>query len=109
MGEIVALALGIAASPFAIVPAVLLLFSPQPRASALAYLLTWFLSIAVVTLIFASLSGVFGSSDAAADWLAWVRIAAGIGLIGLGGRVPIHGSSSPRRAHADGERSTCAS
>lgn len=83
MGEIVALALGIAASPFAILPAVLLLFSPQPRASALAYLLTWFLSIAVVTLIFASLSGVIGSSDAAADWLAWVRIAAGIGLIGL--------------------------
>jgi threonine/homoserine/homoserine lactone efflux protein len=83
MGEVVALALGIAASPFAILPAVLLLFSPQPRASALAYLLTWFASIAVVTTIFALLSGVIGSSDAPADWLVWVRIAAGIGLIGV--------------------------
>ena len=83
MGEIVALALGIAASPFAILPAVLLLVSPQPRASALTYLLTWFLSIAVVTTIFALLSGVVGSSDAAPGWLAWVRIVAGIGLIGF--------------------------
>lgn len=83
MGEVVALAFGIAASPFAILPAVLLLFSPRPRASALAYLLSWFLSIAVVTMIFASLSGVVGSSDAPPDWLAWVRIVAGIGLIGL--------------------------
>ena len=83
VGEIVALALGIAASPFAILPAVLLLFSPQPRASALTYLLTWFVSIAVVTTIFALLSGVIGSSDAPPDWLAWVRIAAGLGLIGF--------------------------
>ena len=83
MSEVVALAFGIAASPFPILPAVLLLFSARPRATAFAFLGTWFACIAMVTALFALLSGAIGPSAEPAPWLVWVRIVAGIGLVGL--------------------------
>jgi len=83
MEEIAALAIGIAASPFPIIPAVLLLFTERPRASALAFLGTWFVSIALVATIFALLSGAISTSDAPPTWLAWVRIVAGVALVAL--------------------------
>jgi hypothetical protein len=81
MDEIVALAIGIAASPFPIIPAVLLLFTERPRAAAFAFLGTWFISIAVAASAFAVLSGVIASDNQQSTWLAWVRIVAGIGLV----------------------------
>jgi threonine/homoserine/homoserine lactone efflux protein len=83
MDEIVALAFGIAASPFPIIPAVLLLFTERPRAAAFSFLGTWFISIAVVAAGFAVLSGVIASDNQQPTWIAWVRIVAGIGLVGF--------------------------
>jgi hypothetical protein len=83
MEEIAALAIGIAASPFAMIPAVLLLFTDRPRVTALAFLGTWFVSIALVSTIFAMLSGAIAVSDAPPTWLSWVRIVAGLALVAL--------------------------
>jgi hypothetical protein len=83
MDEIVALAIGIAASPFPIIPAVLLLFTDRPRAAAFAFLGTWFVSIALIVAVFAVLSGVIGTDEQSSPWLNWVRIVAGAGLIAL--------------------------
>jgi hypothetical protein len=48
MDEIAALSIGIAASPFAIIPAVMLLFTQRPCASSLTFLGGWLVSVAVV-------------------------------------------------------------
>jgi Sap, sulfolipid-1-addressing protein len=81
MDEIAALAIGIAASPFPIIPAVLLLFTDRPRTTAFAFFGTWFLAIALTVVAFAALSGVIATNDQPASWLSWVRIIAGLGLI----------------------------
>lgn len=78
MDEIAALAIGIAASPFPIIPGVLLLFTDRPRTTAFAFFVTWFLAIALTVVVFAALSGVIATNDQPASWLAWVRIVAGL-------------------------------
>jgi threonine/homoserine/homoserine lactone efflux protein len=81
MDEIVALAIGIAASPFAILPAVLLLFTERPRSTAFTFLATWFMSVALIATFFAAAAGVISASDESAVWLSWLRIAAGVAII----------------------------
>jgi threonine/homoserine/homoserine lactone efflux protein len=81
MDEILALAIGIAASPFPIIPAVLVLFTERPRATAFAFLGTWFISITLIVVVFAVLSGLISADEQSPSWLDWVRIVAGIGLI----------------------------
>ena len=44
-GEVLPLALGIAASPFPVVPAILLLFTPRARASSSAFLAGWLVGV----------------------------------------------------------------
>lgn len=83
MQETVALAIGIAASPFPIIPAILLLFTERPRAASLTFLATWLAAIAIAVSAFAFLSGAIASEYESPTWLAWVRIAAGIALIAL--------------------------
>jgi len=81
MDEIAALAIGIAASPFAIIPAVMLLFTERPRAASLAFLGSWFVSIGVVAAVFALLSGAIATGNEPPTWISWVRIVAGIALV----------------------------
>jgi threonine/homoserine/homoserine lactone efflux protein len=81
MDEIAALAVGIAASPFAIIPAVMLLFTKRPRAASLAFLGSWFFAIALVATVFAALSGAISTGDEPPTWLSWVRIVAGVALV----------------------------
>jgi len=83
MDEVLALAIGIAASPFPIIPAVLLLFTERPRAAAFAFLSTWFISIALIVAVFAVLSGAISADEQSSSWLDWGRIVAGVGLIAL--------------------------
>jgi threonine/homoserine/homoserine lactone efflux protein len=78
------LALGIAASPFPVVPA-LLLFTPRPRATSWSFLAGWFLGVGLVTAVAvlgADTVQALGSDDA--RWAAWARILLGVLLVGYG-------------------------
>ena len=84
--EIAAIALGIAASPFPIIPAILLLFTPRPRTTTGAFLLGWVLGIVVATTTFAALAALIEPRDEAPAWISWTRISLGLVLILLGVR-----------------------
>ena len=75
-------ALGIAASPFGIVPAILLLFSPSPRANPGAFLAGWVAGVAAGFLL-AALSADMLAARESGPWFAPLRLAAGIGLLAL--------------------------
>jgi threonine/homoserine/homoserine lactone efflux protein len=96
MGEVLALALAIAASPFPVVPAILLLFTARPRPTSLSFLGGWMLGIAAPTTVFVLLADVIDATGAAPTWLSWVRLALGAVLIGYGFR-------QWARRHADSE------
>ncbi|MFZ0325009.1 MAG: GAP family protein [Actinomycetes bacterium] len=86
VGETLGLALGIALSPFPVVPAILLLFSPRPRPTSLAFLAGWIVGIGVATSVFVIFAEAIGSTDASPAWLAWLRIVAGAALVVYGVR-----------------------
>jgi threonine/homoserine/homoserine lactone efflux protein len=82
--EIAAIALGIAASPFPIIPAILLLFTQRPRTTTGGFLLGWVLGIVVATTTFAAIASLVESRDETPAWVAWARISLGLLLILLG-------------------------
>jgi threonine/homoserine/homoserine lactone efflux protein len=82
--EIAAIAFGIAASPFPIIPAILLLFTPRPRTTAGGFLLGWVLGIVVATTTFAALASLIEPRDETPAWISWTRISLGVLLILLG-------------------------
>lgn len=84
LGEIVPLGLAIAASPFPIIPAILLLFTPRARATGLSFLAGWIAGILVATVAFIALSNVVELSDETPAWASWSRIAIGAVLVVLG-------------------------
>lgn len=84
MGETFALALGIALSPFPVIPAILLLFAAQPRATSLAFLGGWLGGVAAATGVFVLLADVVGSGGESPTWLPWVRILVGAVLLVYG-------------------------
>jgi threonine/homoserine/homoserine lactone efflux protein len=86
LAEAVPLALAIAASPLTIVPAILLLFTARPRATATAFLLGWLLGILASTTAAALVAGWIDGWDTAPRWVSWLRVVAGILLIALGVR-----------------------
>jgi threonine/homoserine/homoserine lactone efflux protein len=96
MDEIAALALGIAASPFAIIPAVMVLFTERPRAVALTFLFGWFSSLAVIATVFALISGAIATGNEPPSWISWVRIAAGIALVVIAVRMWVTRKSSAK-------------
>jgi threonine/homoserine/homoserine lactone efflux protein len=82
--EIAAVALGIAASPFPIIPAILLLFTPRPRSATCGFLLGWVLGIVVATATFAAVASLIEPRDETPAWISWTRISVGFLLILLG-------------------------
>jgi hypothetical protein len=82
--EIAAVALGIAASPFPIIPAILLLITPRPRTTTSAFLLGWLCGIAVATTTFVAVASLIEPRDATPAWVSWTRISLGFLLILLG-------------------------
>ncbi len=83
IAEVVPLALAIAASPFPIIPAILLLFTPRARAVGPAFLAGWVIGIAVATAVFIALAAVIELADEPPTWLSWTRIALGAALLVL--------------------------
>lgn len=88
MGEIFAevslLGLAIAASPFPIIPAILLLFAPRARATGLGFLAGWVVGIVIATGVFIALATVIETLDEPPTWASWTRIGLGVLLLILG-------------------------
>jgi threonine/homoserine/homoserine lactone efflux protein len=82
--DIVPLAIAIAASPFTIIPAILLLFTARPRATSLAFLATWLLALAAGATAFVLLASAIELVEETPTWLSWTRIGLGAALIVLG-------------------------
>lgn len=83
MGEALAAAVGIALSPFAIIPAILLLFSVKPIKSALLFAMGWFLGVLVVTGIAVFVADLITLPDTPRSWMSWLRIVVGVLLVVL--------------------------
>ena len=79
-------ALVITVSPLSIIPAVLVLHAPQPRASSLAYLAGWLVGLAGLTAIFIGISDMLGglTGTPRPAWASWLRIGVGAALIVFG-------------------------
>jgi threonine/homoserine/homoserine lactone efflux protein len=84
MSDLLPLALVVAASPFQIIVAVLLLFTPRARATSTTFLVGWALPIAALTTVFLLLADVLEASDYTPRWVNWARIALGLVLLALG-------------------------
>lgn len=83
--ELIPLALVVALSPFSIIPAVLVLNTPRPRPTGLAFLLGWLLGLAALTVIFLEVSSLLGGlGDKPPGWASWLRIVVGAALIVFG-------------------------
>jgi hypothetical protein len=85
MLELLPLALVITVSPLSIIPAVLMLHTPRPRPSSLAYLAGWLLGLSALTAIAIAISGMLGGlRSSPPQWASWLRIAVGAALIVFG-------------------------
>lgn len=83
--ELTPLALVVALSPLSIIPAVLVLHSPRPRPTGLAFLAGWLVGLAALTAIFLGASGLMGGGlDKPPSWASWLRIVVGAALIVFG-------------------------
>ncbi len=85
MVEVLPLALVITVSPLSIIPGVLVLHTPHPRESGLAYLAGWVFGIAGLTAIAIGISNMLGGlREQPPEWASWLRIGVGITLIAFG-------------------------
>jgi threonine/homoserine/homoserine lactone efflux protein len=82
--ELIPLALVVTLSPLSIIPAVLVLHTPRPRPTGLAFLVGWLAGLTVLTAIFVEISSLLGGLDKAPSWASWVRIVAGAALVVFG-------------------------
>jgi sulfite exporter TauE/SafE len=83
--ELIPLALVVALSPLSIIPAVLVLHSPRPRPTGLAFLTGWLVGLAALTALFLELSSLLGGlGDKPPSWASWLRIVVGAALILFG-------------------------
>jgi threonine/homoserine/homoserine lactone efflux protein len=86
MSEALASAVAIAASPFSIIPAVLLLFTPRALPTGFSFLVGWSTGIAASATAFALLAEVVEQNDTTPTWASWARIVLGAVLIAVGAR-----------------------
>ncbi|MDT5092855.1 MAG: hypothetical protein QOH60_2218 [Mycobacterium sp.] len=82
--ELIPLAAVITLSPLSIIPAVLVLHSPNARPAALMYLLGWVVALTAITAIFVELSDLVGDLDNPPTWASWLRVVVGAALIVFG-------------------------
>lgn len=83
--ELIPLALVVALSPLSIIPAVLVLQSPRPRPTGLAFLAGWLVGLAVLAGIFVQVSSLLGGGlDKPPTWASWLRVVLGGALIVFG-------------------------
>ncbi|MFF3016637.1 GAP family protein [Streptomyces sp. NPDC057939] len=81
LAEVTPLALGIALSPFPVLPAILLLFAPRPRAAAGAFLAGWTAGILAVTVASTALASVVERQEETPTWASWTKAVLGVALV----------------------------
>lgn len=83
--ELIPLALVVALSPLSIIPAVLVLHTPRPRPTGLAFLAGWLVGLAALAAAFLGVSSLLGGlGDKPPGWASWLRIVVGAALIVFG-------------------------
>ena len=83
--ELIPLALVVALSPLSIIPAVLVLHTPRPRPTGLAFLTGWLVGLAALTALFLEVSSLLGGlGDKPPGWASYLRIVVGAALILFG-------------------------
>jgi threonine/homoserine/homoserine lactone efflux protein len=82
--ELIPLALIVALSPLSIIPAVLVLHSPRPRPTGLAFMVGWLVGLFVLAAIFVEVSSLIGSLGRPPSWASWLRVVIGAALIVFG-------------------------
>jgi sulfite exporter TauE/SafE len=82
---LISLSLVIALSPLTIIPAVLVLQTPRPRPTSLAFVGGWLLALVALTALSVGASGLLGGLHKSPPaWASWLRIVAGAALIAYG-------------------------
>jgi Sap, sulfolipid-1-addressing protein len=82
---LIPLALVVAVSPLSIIPAVLVLQTPRPRPTSLAFLGGWLLGLAALTAAFVASSDLLGDlHKKPPTWASWLRVVLGLALIAYG-------------------------
>ncbi|MFC5803989.1 GAP family protein [Streptomyces formicae] len=96
-GEVVVFATVIAVSPFTLIPALFMQFTPRPRASSSAFLAGWVIGIVVPAGSCAALASVVQRPEDEHAWVAWARVVLGSLLILFGIRqwLTRHGRAAP--------------
>jgi threonine/homoserine/homoserine lactone efflux protein len=82
--ELIPLALVVAFSPLSIIPVVLVLHTPRPKPTSLAFLAGWIFGLAALTAIFVEVSSLLGGLNKAPTWASWLRVVIGIALVVFG-------------------------
>ena len=77
------MAVAIALSPFAIIPAIVLLLTPRPRPTAGAFLVGWVLGVALVVILAVAVLDLRDAYAATPRWTAWARLLLGATLLVL--------------------------
>jgi hypothetical protein len=84
LNELIPLAMVIAISPLSVIPGILVLGTPRPKPTSLAFLVGWMLGIFVVTGAFVGGTDISNDGlDTKPSWGPYVRIAIGVALIGF--------------------------
>src|SRR5580693_5281286 len=85
LATLIPLSLVVAISPLSIIPAVLVLQTPRPRPTGLAFLGGWLLGLAALTAVFVVSSDALGAlRESPPAWASWLRVVLGSALIGYG-------------------------
>lgn len=84
LSEVLPLAVGIALSPFPVIPSILLLFSARPRATAGSFLAGWVLGVALAVTLFVVLASVVEAVEDTPTWASWTRLVLGTVLVIVG-------------------------
>lgn len=82
--DLLPLALGVLASPFPVIPVILLLLTPRATANAGAFLGGWAAGILAGTALFLALASVIEGFEETPTWASWARILLGGALVAVG-------------------------
>ena len=82
--ELIPLVLVITLSPLTIIPGILMLHTPAPRPTSVAFLVGWVLGIGGLTAGFVLVSNALGGLNKQPTWAPYVRIAIGVALVVFG-------------------------